>query len=420
MDKRCPVLDNQGMKLPPPTTAPSAISAICRIIRAGVTYSCGEQAATAGKHWTSELRRLFDETPPQEIGVTVHRVVRRRPLEPDPRSLRRAPRNGSVEGGQVERLVMRPRRTSRLLFPVPAEAQLPPSWSACTYEALAWPPREPLPDSHPFRLCLALARGQQTLIVPIHDAREPWRGPVFEGRLPPLPFRQPFPEFLGYISIDDKLSDETLCQWMTIHLAQRGLLTDAEEQSAFETFFMKGKSEFHLARWKAYERTKRRFVQPLRGLPGSFGTYYRRAARCLEWELAETDFAGDVELGVNAGLQMPLPSDFVALRDLRRYEPQLHRAILDRVHKGVIEIIAWDGLKGIRRSDADAIDEERRRNAAARERKRPVEERERWLERMVGQGQKRDSARRKLQRWINTDGLTDEEIEARIASLHCH
>lgn len=293
-------------------------------------------------------------------------------------------------------------------FPLPEGFRLPASWSARFFERIEWPtPRKFLGyDRHPFRLFLEVRRGSRKFTVFIHDLRDRWLGPTHKVRLRFIGFPMEPPLALStYIVLTDELTDRTLCQWLTVILAQRSMLSNREEHQAIEEFFCSGSpgDRERSVRLEAYRVLKERFVQPLGGHP-SFPAYYQRTLRKLR-------LRQDMEYRERQPIQT---GDYLQLRELRWSEPNLYRALLDRIADGKVKAEERDKQLWIKRSDADRIEEERLRNAEARQARRFPGKRVHWINQLVSRGEKRASAQRKVKRWINQMGLSEEEIKTSI------
>ena len=73
-----------------------------------------------------------------------------------------------------------------------------------------------------------------------------------------------------------------------------------------------------------------------------------------------------------------------------------------------------DGKEYVLATVAEAVDEERSRNARVRTPKFPREKRIAWIRDLMKNGLDQSSAKRKLQRWMNTERLSEAEIEASV------
>ncbi len=340
--------------------------------------------------------------------------------------------------GGMEPVLMKPRHEMKCRFAEARQPDLPITWEAAVFEQYKWPPPEVDPDepSQPFRLYMRIQRGPYRFRLPIHDQRERWLVPKFKVRLGVLRFPMPPAFHIGtYFVYQDGLRTTSICQWLTIILAQRGFLTEAEEGEAIKAFFVPGDQRGLSARLTAYERLKRTFVQPTGGWI-SLPALYQKTCRHLIWaDLTQsegnpeaTDAEGEVTLGplnlraarphlTNVHRDTPLdhPPLFISLRQLRCEEPALHRALLDRIRRGLLKTYVVRGGTSVSTLDADRVDEERRRNA---ERKVPLRfpgRRTAWARRLSARGIKFKSAQRQIKRWINHLSLSEAEIEASVA-----
>src|SRR5262249_28280128 len=143
-----------------------------------------------------------------------------------------------------------------------------------------WPIPEPTPlDQYPFRLFLEITRGQLVFRVGIHDARVPWKGPDFKARAPSEGsfwfFNVPISTYLVW---GDEVSEKSICQWLTVILAQRKFLEQDEESECIRAYFGSGNAERNRLASLAYHHVKLHFLQPLAGRPG-FSTYFNSVLR---------------------------------------------------------------------------------------------------------------------------------------------
>jgi hypothetical protein len=220
-----------------------------------------------------------------------------------------------------------------------------------------------------------------------------------------FPMLPPF-DINTYVVFSDGLSELSLCQWLTVILAQRYMLTEEEERYAVEGFFVKGSRTADEAsvRLEAYEFLKRRFVIPVGGNP-SFPLYYQSTLRMLRVRRR-------VEL---RSVESPVHGGLVSLKELRWIEPNLHRALLDRISQGKVAVVKQGKFLWVRKADADRIDDERIQNAAIRQPKRLPGVRAGYITQLVNKGMNRSSATRKIKRWINELQMTEAEINSSIA-----
>jgi hypothetical protein len=344
-------------------------------------------------------------------------------------------------------IALRARRS--ILLVAPAEADFPETWSALFYERVSWPPQPTAPGQHLQRRFLQITRLGRSLRIPVHDHREEWTGVPYKVRPLPGTAADQVP-ISGYIVLADSMSKQNLCAWLTMYLAQHRFLTPNEETHAVESFIARGRGigQARSARLLAYERARRRYVQPLRGEP-SFPSYLKWAtrgairdqvgeSRSLGLELhAESNDAWTVDSDEDSydasepvwtdddqedSVEPPMESagsqpSLVELKSLRWSEPRLHRAILDRIRAGSVQVIELDGKEFVSAADAHRVDSERERNAAEHS-KAGFDRRQRAIWEYAlkrGQGLSRSAARRKLARWINEFLLSAEEISASIA-----
>ncbi len=393
------------MELPPARTAPNAIRALGLTIRRGIEYARSKRAREAAAHWTNELKRVYEGSVAEEFpfaGAIAWRSGK-------------CPLGTYDASGQsinlldpalqeFGRIVAKPRRPARVFFPTPAEADFPPTWGARVYESIGWPPEPTELGRHRFRLFVDFKRAAYNLTIPLHDPRDPWEGRTCRMRAPYGPPFSPSLPFLSYLVIDKGMSQLSLHRWLTVYLAQRLMLTSDEETSTFEAFFAGRSRESRGARFLAYEQTKRRFHVPVAGR-ASFPAYLRKVVLGLEKEEKHAE-----PVLVGPGL--------VALSQLRWSEPKLYRALLDRIENGTVPVIEVDGWRCVSVADASVVESERERNAAIRTRKRFRDKRPGWIARLIARGETQGSALRKVQRWINTDLLSEEDVEASVAAGH--
>jgi hypothetical protein len=275
-------------------------------------------------------------------------------------------------------------------------------------ERITFPVTRKTPDAeqHPFRLSLEVRRGSRKININVHDFEQKWLGPTFKVRL--RHFTPPWVPPLSpttYIVFRDQLSEASLCRWLTVILAQRAMLTEVEEQVAVEWFFVRGVrvDADKSLRWKAYDVAKRHFCQPPAGNP-SFPFYYERTLRMLR-----------IRESVEDGNPFALRNgSLLSLKELRWAEPNLHRALLDRIATGRVQPVEQDGVLWVTRQETDQVEQERVRNAELRRPKRFPGKRASWIQELVRRGEQRASAQRKIKRWINQLGLSEEAIRASI------
>jgi hypothetical protein len=328
-------------------------------------------------HYTAELRRLYEEEKPK-----------------------RAP----ISGGRP--IFLKAQHVLKCQFGKAEPPVLPETWSAAVYEKYCWPPEQADPDwqRQSFRLFLEIRRGAHSFVLDIHDKRDPWVGATFKAKAKifrfPTPLNLPVSTYLVY---DDRLTNQTLCRWLGLLLAQRSFLTDEEEGEVIRAFFTHGMVDAANA-FLAYKRVKRNFLQPI-GDRLSFPAHYGSTLRAIRREEVFMTSGDSHQVGTDA-------EDLVSLKLLRRQEPQLHRAILDRIAKGTIATTVVDRRIYVSAGAVTKVELARQANALKREPKRYPKERRRWVTLMTRTGIKRKSAERKLKRWINTLGLSVEEIEA--------
>lgn len=374
----------------------------------------------ARRHYTRELKKAYLTAAPKEINVL----------------------------GSGQTILLRPQECLTFEYPKVHEVVLPETWEAHFTEEISWPPpsREAQQESPPFRLFLRINRAGYRLRLPIHDKRDPWLGPTFKSTLRRFRFPTPptFP-FRTYLVYEDDLKDSDLGRWIALVLAQRTLLTPEEEDHAVEEFFAQGPKATKTARLDAYSRLKARYVQPIGPnptFPSLFGVtvkWRKRDEEILfrrerEWEPAA---AIDGDEGSDAIQDLEGHSDFptlekargrrdmplagprieygISLRETRRREPQLYRALLDRIRRGKIKTMKREDGLYVATTDADAVEVERLQNAQDRQPKRFPGRRTRWIDQLVAFGLKQRSAERKIKRWINDLKLSEAEIEASVA-----
>jgi hypothetical protein len=293
-------------------------------------------------------------------------------------------------------------------FPPPASALLPKTWKGKFYEKLQWPVETKWGEFpvHPFRFFLEVQRGEgRRITLQIHDARDTWHGHKLRFSLRFLTFPIiPPPDLSTYIVFADGLKNETLCKWLTVLLAQRSMLTAEEEVCAVRAFFLKKSSkEERSVRLETYEFLRRRFFIPVGGNP-SFPLYYQRTLSMLRIKRR-------MEL---RSVESPVHDGMVSLKELRWIEPNLHRALLDRISQGKVKAVEEAKHLWVSQADVDRVDDERRANADLRQPKRLPGVRAGYVKRLIAKGMNRGSATRKLKRWINDLQLTEAEIEASI------
>jgi hypothetical protein len=321
---------------------------------------------------------------------------------------------------------------------------LPTTWTASIFEEYSWPPPHLDPEcpQQPFRLFMRIQRGAFQFLLKIHDARDPWLPPRWKSRARvfkfPVPPTLPVSTFLVYA---DGLRTSWLCRWLTVLLAQRSLLTREEEDAAIMVFFA-GKADLgRAARLEAYQRVRRTFLQPTGGWL-SFPALYKKAYKHIQAEHTslldgsyerESNFSqpDDADLclegiwdeissesrrtKVRKNLPSRLPSQYQSLKQLRRQEPLLHRALLDRIRAGRVQTIEMDGGSFVTFEDASEVERQRQENAIRLATKRFPDKRVAWIGRLTSHGIKYKSAQRKLKRWINGLNLSEAEVEASVA-----
>lgn len=307
-------------------------------------------------------------------------------------------------------IFLRATHAATAVFPASPADTLPPTWKVRFYERITWPPPAvgSDPPRHPFRLFLEITRcDAPAFTLPVHDARYPWLGST-EKVTTRLLTSPTFPRhtLVTYLVYRDDLSDVQLQRWICVLLAQRGYLIEAEEEALLEAIFLGTVRKWRTARYEAYCATKRRFLQPVGGVP-TFPAYLgTTAARRMRDERAR-----------GAG-EMLSDDEYVQLKDLRRQEPKLHRAVLYRIKLGKIQKVCPPGYEGepcVKVDEVNAIEEARLANAADRQPKRFRDKRPDWIGRLLLKpGITPASAARKLKRWMNAEHLTRDEIEASV------
>lgn len=372
------------MTLPPGSTAPEAIRCLARMVREGVAYGRGARMKSVRRFYKVQVRRLF---------------------KMQPRPMRRVALARQAAAGIVFR---RGPITVSCVYPRPEGLSFPAAWSARFVERITFPViRKTLTyDQHPFRLSLEVQRGSRKIKIDVHDARDTWLGPTQKARL--RFFTPPWTPPLApgtYLVFGDYLSDASLRRWLTLLLAQRSMLTEDEEVDAVARFFVRGArdDEEKDIRREAFEVLKRRFFQPIGGRL-SFPAYYHQTLKMLR-----------VRQRVQEGNLFAFrDSALVSLGELRWSEPNLHRAILDRIATGKVKPVEQGGALWVSSAVAEEIENQRLRNARARQPKRLAGKRVGWINELVSKGERRASARRKVKRWINKLGLSEEDIRASI------
>lgn len=420
------------MTLPPARTAPQAIRSLARWIRTGVEASRQPDMALRRRRQLARLKRRHAAR--STVPFPVHGPGRR-----------------------ANRILRVPcHYSTRIVLPTPPRFHLPPTWNAEFFERVSWPAAEPDPARHPFHLFLEVSRLDiRPVSFPVHDMRDPWLGPTVKSRLlrsflqPDTGSREPFPRRIStYLVYGDELSEGTLCQWLSVLLAQRVLLlTEDEESMVISAFFATPRKaerdEWAQAKLDAYMHAKRNFVQPIGGRP-SFPAYLestvkkvRRAARFAARLDAGDDESADAQRGLLESV--PDPNDAlqayrdrstlaygeqraldrvesaVALSWLRRHDPRLHRALLYRIRRGRVETIDAGTTPCVSVETVKQVQAEREKNADVRRPLRLVTERKEWIDTLRNSGLTKKSARRRVQRWINTLHLSAEEINASLA-----
>ena len=447
------------MKLPPAHTASDAIRSLASLIREGVVHSRTEPARQLKARAIAMLRESYEGDDLSEVIFPISRVGATDEL-PGSSVIAASPGVNLMpdETQGLDRLVLRPGFGARLIAPM--TATFPATWSAQFYERVAWPPEQVSEGMQSHRFFVEIKRGGWKMVLPIHDTDDKWTGAEFKAKPPfPFPIELGFP-FRGYVVIGNNMRDRTLCRWLTVYLAQRSFLTKDEEEDAFNAFFVDGRAILLSARWKAYDRIKRRFVQPIGGRP-SFSTYLAAATSGLVKELraeeqgwgddakneltaedqargddAENELTGEGQGWADEDDGEPTTDEqgtrdhdtagsaavlghLVDLSRLRWQNPSLHRALLDRIDRGRVQCVALAGRTYIHANDVDGVDRERVANADDRRPKRfGPEQRAAWRRRLTAGGLSDSTAHRTVARWINHDVLTADEIEARIAKPH--
>jgi len=102
------------------------------------------------------------------------------------------------------------------------------------------------------------------------------------------------------------------------------------------------------------------------------------------------------------------------LRQLRRQEPALHRALLDRIQRGTVKAVVIENERYVSIHDSNRVDEERKRNAESRIPLQFPGKRTEWARRLSTRGIKYKSAQRQVKRWINDLQLSEAEINASV------
>ncbi len=410
--------------LPPPRTAISAIRGLEKLIREGTLYFRGQRAGELRAAALAKARVAYEAAPPDELVFPIGRTGDALKGPGGTLYLDR-PDFNSDDGYGYDRIATRARRS--ILVVVPIQPALPESWSALFFERISWPLPVALEGQHLHRRFLRVEREGAVLDAPIHDATESWGGGEFKVR--PFPTGGPS-KFTSYIVFADRIAEKTLYAWLTLYLAQRGFLTPNEETRTVAAFIACAPASRSLllsAQLAAYERAKRRFVQPIAGRP-SFGRYLQRntqsilnEARGLTFARGSRESGGEPaeSLGENPEVEPVLlepPSRLLEMGELRFLEPSLYRALLDRISKGQVEVVLCMGKRFVTAEDAVRVDQERQKNAEIRS-KAPFgrDRRQVWERALIAQGASLSAARRRLARWINTFGMTDSEIEASIA-----
>lgn len=386
------------MELPSPSTAPDAIRTIATCLRHAVRASRLSQWSQRRAELLDALRQNYEKAPRDEFVVSLFPPVGDAENN-ESTYVASGPDMPALEAWRFDRIAYRPRRRVRLRGP--QFSSLPESWSAEFYEQVSWPHEPVREGAHQFRLFLEIGRGKRSIQIPIHDALDPWPEREVKAKAPggfPIPYCL---KYEAHIVVDDRASLRTYCQWLTVYLAQRMYLTNEEEGRAIRSFFSSRRISLENARYVAYERMKRRFVQPMAGRV-SFSNYFWKsseaALRQVSWQEQE--------------LLVDPASPFIDLKTLRIKEPALHRAVLHRIKLGAVTPVDVVGRSCVRSNEVERVDEERTANAEARS-KSPysISQRSDWLHRMQASGITLGAARRKLARWINTRGLTSEQIE---------
>jgi hypothetical protein len=221
---------------------------------------------------------------------------------------------------------------------------------------------------------------------------------------------------------------------MALLLAQRMRLTEEEEAATIAAFFAGSPSE-QAARFEGYSRVKRIYLQPIGGKP-TFPNYFNTTCRHFIRDQKFREGSGDRQILVEAAdtrqngyesieelglensdstlLNSPTVAPYIPLKQLRRSEPNLHRAVLQRhARKRIVAICRpeFGGEVCVSRADVDATELERVRNAELKRPRRFAERRAEWMQQLRTQGLSKAAAQRKLKRWMNTEGLSTQEIE---------
>lgn len=394
------------MELLKASSAPDAIRTIAAYLRESVRKAREKYWRELWTGTQAMLREHYERAPPDEIELPSGKIqpINAPTRYPGGKYVAPGPEVPLFDLGGYDQVFTRPRRLGRLLRD---ECEpLPSTWSALFYERVAWPVERLREGQHPFRLFLDVKRVNWTVTIPIHDALDPWTEPNFKAKAPggfPIPVNVPF---RGYIVVDDRTSLPTYCQWLTLYLAQRMYLTQEEEGCAMRAFFSSRSANLENARYVAYERMKRRFVQPVAGRV-SFSNYF--------WK------SSDAVLRENSWQEPAAPIDptspFIELKALRMTAPALHRAVLHRIKLGTVTPVDVRGRICVRHDEVDRVDQKRTANAEVR-RKSPysVSQRSEWLRRMQTSGITLGAARRKLARWVNESGLSAEQIDQLVRS----
>jgi hypothetical protein len=368
------------------------------------------------------LKRLYEADPPEKLNM-----------------------------GAAGSFLLKAKHILKCQFAAARPPDLPSTWGAVVYEEYAWPPPalDPEEPHQPFHLFLRIERGNFKFVLPIHDGRDPWLVPKFKARarfarFPTSP-RFPIGTFLVY---RDGLRSASICQWLAVLLMQRSLVTEDEKNVVLEAFFAGKRDDDRSARLLAAERLIRTFLQPTGGWP-SFPALYRKTYKSIRVEemfmsgggenasYSTTSGAAEEHL-TEMGLEGPWDEIgleryrgrsarhgatrnqdwLIPLKQLRRQQPKLHRALLDRIARGRVRPIQNGGQPYVTIADANEVDLQRERNAELRTPRRFAGKRVDWIVRLSRTGIKRKSAERKLKRWINNLNLSEAEIEASVACGH--
>jgi hypothetical protein len=355
-----------------------------------------------------------------------------------------------VIGGEPLKFI--DKKSMKCLLRHAEDGTLPPTWGARIYEEFIYPPRDGGGDqeSHPFRLFLEISRGNLTVTWPIHDMeRDLWLGPTFKAK----PFRIQLSTLLRrrlrtFLVYGDKLSERALHRWITVLLAQRALLTQEEEDAAVSDFFLGRSNDLSVAHLRTYRHLKSEFVQPIGGWP-SLPALYNATLRWRKFESREQgadlqmrirrspngEYREDdpVEAIEDASTRSPekylqqvenqeseqqdkrVPDQYLKLKILRFREPNLYRALLDRIKRGRVQVHERNCERCVLTQDADAVEEERTANALARTPGRFRERQAAWIDRLSARAEKRASAKRKVKRWCSDPTLSEQDIEASVA-----